>query len=200
MATALLLDFDGVIRHFSPQEPQRIAKEWGIEKGALERAAFEPNLLKQVVTGAINRAQWIDHLALELDNPQAASAYLSQQGHIDHDMLALIRSVRRQVTVHLGTNASDTLPAEIEFHGLQEEFDSIFNSSTLGFAKPDQRFFQCIESRLDCPASEICFVDDQIKNVRAAANVGMDAVVFKSVGQLEAWLSKRSLLGKTRPS
>jgi putative hydrolase of the HAD superfamily len=64
--------------------------------------------------------------------------------------------------------------------GLDREFDAIFNSSDMGFAKPDQRVFIYIANALGVPRSHCLFVGDTPANVAAATQVGLRAHQYRS--------------------
>jgi putative hydrolase of the HAD superfamily len=62
-----------------------------------------------------------------------------------------------------------------ETFGYAELFDQTFYSYELGVAKPDPAYFAAILDRLDVPAGEVLFVDDNGANVEAARSVGLRA-------------------------
>ncbi len=69
-------------------------------------------------------------------------------------MLALVRTVRREVPVSLITNATSRLPLELRQLGIDDEFDYIFNTSELGVAKPDPEVFRIIMNRVGVEAAQ----------------------------------------------
>ena len=69
------------------------------------------------------------------------------------------------------------LEHEIRIHHL---FDDIVCSAEVGMAKPDPAVFELACRRLDVPPAECLFVDDFDVNVKAARDVGMAAVLFRS--------------------
>jgi hypothetical protein len=59
---------------------------------------------------------------------------------------------RRRRTVALASNATDRLSDDLRRLRVDREFDAVFNSSTMGLAKPDQRVFIHIADALGgCP-------------------------------------------------
>ena len=56
--TTVLLDLDGVVRHFDPTHVAQVEAEHGLEAGCLAAAAAEPGLLERVITGRILRSAW----------------------------------------------------------------------------------------------------------------------------------------------
>ncbi|WP_350350458.1 hypothetical protein ABS642_13280 [Microbacterium sp. A8/3-1] len=57
---AVLFDLDGVVRHFDTDFTADIEARHGLSPGAVLDAAFEPDLLAQVTTGAISRQTWVE--------------------------------------------------------------------------------------------------------------------------------------------
>jgi putative hydrolase of the HAD superfamily len=76
--------------------------------------------------------------------------------------LATNQDVRRGTYMHENLGYADIL-------------DGSFYSYELGLAKPDPAYFEEIARRLDLPAGEVLFVDDNFANVHSARSVGMRA-------------------------
>jgi epoxide hydrolase-like predicted phosphatase len=60
---------------------------------------------------------------------------------------------------------------------VDELFEVIIDSSSVGVRKPDPRIFQLALDALDVPAHEAAFVDDHPGNIRAAEALGMTGVL-----------------------
>jgi FMN phosphatase YigB (HAD superfamily) len=68
------------------------------------------------------------------------------------------------------------LEGELALHHL---FDDIVVSAEVGVAKPAARIFRLAAERLGLPPAACVFVDDWDKNVEAAREVGMQAVLHR---------------------
>lgn len=73
-------------------------------------------------------------------------------------------------------------------------FDDILVSGEARLLKPDPRIFQAFLDRVGRKAEECLLIDDTQVNVAAAARLGFQTIHFESPGQLEAELTRRSLL------
>lgn len=62
--------------------------------------------------------------------------------------------------------------------------DGIVVSGEEKMCKPDLRIFRLLLDRYDIPAEEAVFVDDNMPNVEAARQVGMQGLLFTSAEQL----------------
>jgi FMN phosphatase YigB (HAD superfamily) len=68
-------------------------------------------------------------------------------------------------------------------------FDAVALSYQTGFVKPDPRAYQTIADRLGVEPDECIFIDDQERYCTAAREQGMQAIVYRSLEQLQAELS-----------
>ncbi len=67
-------------------------------------------------------------------------------------------------------------------------------SCELGIAKPDPAIYTWTCEQLGVCPEEALFLDDKPENIRAAEEVGLQAIQFRNVDQLRAELQSRALL------
>jgi FMN phosphatase YigB (HAD superfamily) len=132
---------------------------------------------------------WAEH-ALSYRANFAASLLGEVPGSVE-----LVRELHRGGVPMWGlTNWSHELfphaPATFGFLAL---FEDVVVSGTEGVAKPDPRIFEIVRSRTGHDLAELVFVDDRPDNVRAAAEAGMDALVFTDAVTLRRDLRARGL-------
>ncbi|MET7818208.1 HAD family hydrolase [Micromonospora zamorensis] len=183
-ATALLLDFDGVLRRWDPAVAAGVEREYGLSEGVLGEIAMQWGRLQPVLTGQVSHAEWVssvaDALAEPAGGPDRARAAVEQwqryRGEVDTEVLDFVREVRAAgITVGLGTNATDLLDADLAALGLTDELDVVVNSSTLGVHKPAPEYFQAACQALATPPARVLFVDDEDWAVRGARSAGLSA-------------------------
>jgi HAD superfamily hydrolase (TIGR01509 family) len=63
-------------------------------------------------------------------------------------------------------------------HRLEEYFRGFIISGETGLRKPDRRIYELLLARTKCKAGEILFVDDNINNLNAAAELGLITILF----------------------
>ena len=63
-------------------------------------------------------------------------------------------------------------------------FEKIVISGEHGCAKPDERYYRIALDKFGLPASSLLFVDDNLRNIRAAQQLGFVSLVFTSAKQL----------------
>ncbi len=182
-ATALLVDFDGVLRRWDPAVAAGVEREYGLTEGVLGEIAMSWGMLQPVLTGQVSHAQWMMSVAdaltpaVGVDRARAAVAeWQSYRGEVDPEVLAFVREVRAAgIRVGLGTNATDLLDADLAALGLTEELDVIVNSSVIGVHKPAKEYFQAACEALGTPPARVLFVDDEDRAVAGARVAGLSA-------------------------
>lgn len=182
-ATALLVDFDGVLRRWDPAVAAGVEREYGLTEGVLGEIAMSWGLLQPVLTGQVSHAQWMVSVADALtpavgaDRARAAvQEWQSYRGEVDPEVLAFLREVRAAgIRVGLGTNATDLLDADLAALDLIGELDVIVNSSVVGVHKPAKEYFQAACEALGTPPGRVLFVDDEDRAVAGARVAGLSA-------------------------
>ncbi len=178
--TTVLLDLDGVVRHFDPAHVTAVEDRHGLSVGSLTETASEPTLLERVITGHIRRSEWVEEVGQLVGHPLAAAEWMAERGTVDARLLAEVDGLRsRGIVVAVLTNGTDTIAEEMAMLGLDARFDAIFNSADIGFAKPDRRAFEHVCSELGVDPARVFFTDDSESKLQGALEIGMTARVFE---------------------
>lgn len=179
MTKAFVFDLDGVIRHWDPEIVASAENAHGLPPGALFAVAFEPDLLLEAVTGKISDEAWRQEVArrLQVEHPEAngtgaVHAWSEPHGEIIAGSLEVLDRARGRGPVCLLSNATSRLDSDLVALRIADRFDHIFNSSAIGFAKPDEQVFQHVERVLGVDPGHIVYVDDSSSNVKAASQRG----------------------------
>ena len=67
-----------------------------------------------------------------------------------------------------------------DHYNFLKNFDKLFLSYEVGFAKPEEEIYQLVIHSIDLNPSEVLYIDDIEEYVNAAKNLGWNAVQFKS--------------------
>lgn len=186
MIAVVLFDLDGVVRHFDHSSVEDIEKRHGIEAGVIDRFAFSSPLIEDVTTGRISRRDWIEEIGEYLGNHEAAAEWGRQPFHADPAVLALVDELRALgLRTAILTNGTDTIPAETAMLGLDSHFDAIFNSATIGYAKPHPRAFQHVLDSMSVAAGAVFFTDDSPAKIAGAAKLGISTHHYTGIASLE---------------
>ncbi len=180
--TTVLLDLDGVIRHFDQAHLATVEANHGLAAGTILQTAFAPKLLQPVITGRMGRTAWAEEVGRRIGVMDAAMDWMAAPGTTDGEMLAEVDTLRAAgVVVAILTNGTDAIPAEMRDLGLDVRFDAIFNSADIGVAKPDRRVFQAVCDALAVEPAEVFFTDDSASKLAGAVELGMAARLFEGV-------------------
>ena len=200
MIKAILTDLDGVIRRWDPEIIERAEDTAGLPRDALRNTAFESQLLLRATTGQITDACWRREIAHRLrrkfpaaDAAEAVRQWSRSPGEIDTDVLDLLRRCRAGARLVLITNATTRLETDLDRLGIDQAFDHVVNSSSVGHVKPQAEIFDAALDLLDIETDEVFFVDDRAENVIAAAGAGINGHHFRTLEGLKRALARFGL-------
>lgn len=183
MKDTILIDFDGVIRHWSNSEIEKAEELTDVGKGALLSVAFAPEFLSPAVHGEITHEEWVERVKNELENRYNHSAALELMSgwkkaswNTDKKLMKELRKVAPQCQLVLVTNATTKLAADIHVSDLDSELDIVVSSAQIGSAKPSLSFYQSALSMANTNAIKSIFIDDSLLNVEAAISLGIDSI------------------------
>jgi putative hydrolase of the HAD superfamily len=173
-ARALLIDLDGVLRRWDPQVDQAVEATYGLAPGTLLKTAMTWDIYRPAVAGEITDADWMRLIAMRLPLPEpdgaaAVAEWQEHRGHVDREVLELVREVRAAgLPVGLATNATDRLRGDLEALGLADEVDVVVSSWELKIHKPAPEFFAAACAALGQDPQWVLFVDDDDRAIRGA--------------------------------
>lgn len=191
--SALLIDFDGVLRRFDPAVTAVAEQRFGLAPGSVLDVALGWPRLEPVITGRMSHADWLREIASALTDRVGGAdrardlmaEYDAYHGAIVPEVLAFARTARQAgVRVVLATNATDMLGPDLDTFGISGDFDAIANSSVIGSYKPQKDFFLAACALVDTPPSQCLLVDDSDRNVRGARAAGLSALRFSGPADL----------------
>jgi 2-haloacid dehalogenase len=113
--------------------------------------------------------------------------------------VAILRELRESGKVRLFalTNMeATTYPLRRDRYEFLRWFDGTVVSSAEGVIKPDERIFQVLLERYGLTAASTLMVDDNPRNIAAAAALGMPTVLFESPGGLRRTLEEHGVLSR----
>lgn len=89
--------------------------------------------------------------------------------------------------------SAETFPIALEKYQFLSWFDGVVVSGTEKKRKPFPEFYQILLDRYQVKAEETIFIDDNVRNVDAAKQVGLDAIHFRTPEQLNEELLNRGI-------
>jgi len=181
--STILIDFDGVLRHWSSKEISCSEDLAGVERGALLSVAFSREFLTPAVLGEITHEEWNRRVGVELTNKynedisaQLVLGWSNASWEVNFELAKYMESVADQCKIVLVTNATTKLPSDLECSGLQSFLDNVINSSEVGSAKPDLEIYRRAISVSETTIENSIFIDDSMAHVKAAISLGIDSI------------------------
>jgi 2-haloacid dehalogenase len=90
--------------------------------------------------------------------------------------------------------SAETFPVALELYEFLHWFDGRVVSGEEKMRKPFPEFYQLILDRFQLKPQETLFIDDNVRNAKAAEEMGLKTIVFKSPKQLKETLKELKLL------
>jgi 2-haloacid dehalogenase len=90
--------------------------------------------------------------------------------------------------------SAETFPVALQRYEFLHWFDGRVVSGEEKMRKPFPEFYQLILERFDLKPGSTLFIDDNLRNVEAAKEIGIHCILFTSPEQLEADLIKENIL------
>jgi len=197
---AVIFDWGGVMEEL-PNEADVAAWErrLALASGVLPEVLWGETWSRLKV-GAISDEDYVWHVADQLGLPDRDAALDFLQAFYTSDrfnpaVMGAARALRESYRVALLSNA---FPAQVETileqYGVdvESEFDVYVNSAVVGLSKPDPSIYHLTLQRLQVRPGQAVFLDDTLRNVDSAREIGIHAIQFvdpeTSLANLEALL------------
>ncbi|HEY7773248.1 MAG TPA: HAD-IA family hydrolase [Marinagarivorans sp.] len=138
------------------------------------------SLVKAFESGEISPSDFCSGLVQEQNltiSPEAfKQAFVQWPKAVYPGVERMLQSLKADYTLAFYSNTSELhVPRLMSDMGLGQYFDYGFASCEIGHFKPDESGFHHIIRQLEVPAERFLFIDDNLANVQAAQQVGMNA-------------------------
>ena len=142
-------------------------------EGIAELVARHPEWEKEI---RMYRSEWLKMMGEQIPGMQALVADLKARGYHVYGL----------------TNwAADTFALVRDKYPVFDLLDGIVVSGEEKVAKPDPQIFRILMQRYHINPSDAVFIDDNMPNIEAAKQVGLQAIQFLSAEQLHEDMRKR---------
>jgi putative hydrolase of the HAD superfamily len=195
---AIILDLGNVLVQFD-FERWRQALEGFCPYGAVEirRRIAATDLVERFETGLIEPPDFVAEISRILDLHMDYTDFCKLWSSIFTDPLipeAMLEGLAARYRLVLLSNTN-----AIHFEMIRENYPMLrhFHERILSYEvhamKPRREIFQAALERCGCPPEECFYTDDIAAYVEAALRLGIDAVQFESLAQLERELKARGI-------
>ena len=180
---ALIWDLEGVLMLTDDDNlPLTVAKKLNAPYEKV-REIFFSDTNNKVDLGEITQDHFneyvLDTLQIPRDKKYLLEEVINEEFYIDEELLKKIAGMRREYKTGLLSNFSNDLRPKIENEwAIASAFDEIIISCEVGMIKPDPAIFNLMLDRLGVKADESVFIDDRIKNIDGAKELGLHTIFF----------------------
>jgi len=113
------------------------------------------------------------------------------------ETVEILHKLKKKFKLYGLTNwSAETFPVALERFKFFQLFDGIVVSGHEKLIKPEKEIFELLLNRYNLKANNSLFIDDNKKNVQAAANIGFHTIHFTSAENLGEKLISMKLLDK----
>lgn len=180
-----IFDIDGVLVNHKIGDVEYIAQRFNVDVDKA-REVYSGTDISTIATSDYDLAMSfyshiVERLGEEgLTSEDFALEWCEHNSEIYEENISLVKELRADGRkVFTGTNQglyrAEYILGQMKFRGL---FDGFYASSSLGFYKPQLGFYNAILDKEKLDPSETVFIDDKLKNVEAAEEVGMRSIHY----------------------
>jgi glucose-1-phosphatase len=200
--TALLFDIGGVVVDIDFGRAFRAWSDASGESVEVIRSRFEADpAFARYELGQLGDSEYIESLRRTLHLDISDRTLL--QGWLDvllgpvPGVEILLENASAQFPLYAlsNSNPSHWRVCSARYPAVLGFFDDVFVSFQLGVRKPDPRAYTYALDHISCRPSEVLFFDNSVVNVRAARDLGMPAMLVRSVTALARQIER---LGRAR--
>ena len=200
MITTIIFDLGGVLIDWNPQY---------LYKKILSNEAEMKNFLEKVCTSDWNEEQdggrtikeATETLIAEFpEHEQNIRVYYERwdemlNGVIEGtaDILKKLKESKKYKLYALTNWSAETYPIAQQKYEVLQWFDGVVVSGTEKIRKPFPEFYQLLLSRFNVNAEEALFIDDNLRNVKAAKQIGIDSIQFTTPEKLNDELKEKGI-------
>lgn len=107
------------------------------------------------------------------------------------EVINLVKRLKRKYSLAVLSNTiKEHSVIDRRRKNLFKHFDVVLLSNEVGLRKPEKEFFKLASKKLGIPFSNLLYIDNDIRWVRAGQKLGLQSTLFKSVIHLEKALRK----------
>jgi 2-haloacid dehalogenase len=111
------------------------------------------------------------------------------------ETVSLLYKLKTKYKIYGLTNwSAETISIAYDRFPFFKEFDGIVVSGHEKMIKPNKEIYHLLLNRYNLKAEDTIFIDDNLKNIRAAEEIGLHGIHFESPAQLEKKLSSLNVI------
>lgn len=135
--------------------------------------------------------EWKEHIEAYYGNWKAM---LGGPIHDTVKIFRLLKETGRYKMYALTNWSAELFPYALELYEFLHWFDGRVVSGEEKMRKPEPKFYQVLLDRFNVLPQETLFIDDNLRNIKAAEALGINSIHFRSPQQLKEELIGRGIL------
>jgi HAD superfamily hydrolase (TIGR01509 family) len=169
----IIWDYFGVIAqdHFW-YTAERLADGHGMGQG-IKDAQHKADL------GIISWKDYCREVANDIDEPLDEVLERYQHHQINQNVIRAVSHLTGHTHVVLSNASHEYLLPIMDHLGLMKIFKTVYVSSQIGFAKPDQRAYAHVLKAEGFDTDDSVMIDDAPRNIDAACEMGMHGIIYE---------------------
>jgi len=193
MIKVILFDLWGVLATKRMRIFDQITEAYGLPDGA---HSYFVQLLEQMELGELDEAGFWTRFYTEFNIDPAIPVlpWLTIYENItvvDEAVLSLASELRKHnYKVAILSNTESIAVKHLYNLDIVSKFDIAFFSFELACLKPNEKIYKHVIQQLNVQPSEVIFIDDNLKNIRAAESLGIQGILFHDTSQVKKQLSE----------
>ncbi|MEV7282424.1 HAD-IA family hydrolase [Streptomyces sp. NPDC093111] len=197
LITALLVDMNGLFRHWHNSGARKTENLAGLPDGTIARYAYDHPTYRLARVGLLTDQQWADDVANRLAKDfgphvrEHLPHWRNDRGTPSLDMVTLLAEIRTHIPIGVLSNSTDALHDDLRHHGIT--FDHVFPSADLGVDKPSPHAFKLAVQQMGHTPDTMVYFDDEPTFVTAASSIGLTAHPFTNPDQFASTLIQAGL-------
>ena len=139
--------------------------------------------------------KFLNRYKLNISADDFLEYWLSRDANFNPNVLSwLVLQKKSGHHLHVASNQPEVRMNYIlaNFSEQMSIFENIFTPFRLGFIKPEKQFFTSARDILKTTFSDLCLIDDDIINIKAAASLGMSTILYQDADSLLSFNNVRT--------
>ena len=178
----LVLDAMGVL-YTAHDDVAELLHPFIVEKGGLNDLGQIINIYIETSLGKMSSAEFWKKVGLD---PMVEDEYLFHHT-INEGLIEFFEGMRSPgVKVWCLSNDVSEWSCKLRRKfGIERYFEGFVTSGDVGLRKPDSAIYKLMIEKLKCKPGDITFVDDNVRNLDTAAEIGINTVLFNTLAGTE---------------
>ena len=195
MINSIIFDLGGVVQglDWSPVVNSLLDIDESLDVDS-HRAAFyydRPNYFDLYSVGKISKEDFwrmvASRLCIDIKHVDRLSeSFELIYSFVNFDLLRIIEQIKKKYNLFVLSNACPEIENKVVKDNIYVHlFDKIYFSHNIGFKKPEKEAYLHITENNEVSPEECLFIDNDMKNIISAQDIGINSILYKGIEPLK---------------